>query len=244
MVNSICNWTRTQMSAYVDGELRDDVARRVGTHLEQCSNCRARHHEESELVTSAIHALVAAEPPGDFAHRIEQALRTPTPVEAQTVPASGEPSMFGGGRRMFWAYAAAAVLLVSLFWIPGQFELPQEPVTVVTTDRSDPIVAMTAPPVDAEESALQLRRGDFDGDGNFTIADLALLRQYLQDSDSVLVEICAPAIDFDHDGELTPTDLHSATRDLYALISGNREDLFLAYDPSTATLMCATNDCF
>ena len=86
MVNSICDWTRTQLSAYVDGELRSDVSHRISDHLEGCPDCRERLREESELVTNVIHTLVSAEPPRDLGRRIVSAARHSAPSWTATKP--------------------------------------------------------------------------------------------------------------------------------------------------------------
>jgi len=241
MVNSICSWIHSQLSAYVDGALRSDVALRVTDHLESCPNCRDRHREESELVMSAIHALVEAEPSAGFSSRLERVIASP--LEATDLP---EPTISQASRRRLpLAWAAAAAVILSLLWISYSFdstpavvenEKPVETKSVVTLEPTP-----LPPSRESTGSVVHLRRGDFDGDGDFTLADVELLGQYLRDANDLAGErLCPPAIDFDDDEELTLADLQLASRQL---LGEAPQNLVLAFQPEQTQLICDVLTC-
>jgi anti-sigma factor RsiW len=59
-----------KISAYLDGELRDDERARIETHLEECAACRAGANELA-AVSDALEVLDGLEPDPYFATRVK-----------------------------------------------------------------------------------------------------------------------------------------------------------------------------
>jgi len=109
-----CNDISGELDAYLDGELEEERAAGIASHLEDCPSCR-RKLAERRSVALAVKRLPAVKAPDGFATRFRTA-RQAGPAAGNTVPVRRR-------RRLGWAIgsaaAAAAAVLMAAVFLPG-----------------------------------------------------------------------------------------------------------------------------
>ncbi len=191
-----CRWVRSQLGRYLDSELSPPLEARVGRHLAGCAGCREALAEEEAAVVGAIDALSSAEPAPALPHRIALALEE-------------DLGRARHGRRIGWSAAAAVLLALAAgaLWRSGA-----DPAAPLATGGAETDLAARETPhsgdpePDAGPVWLPLR-GDLDGDGSASLADLRLLASFLG-RDGVTIP-CEAAGDLDGDRVLSPADLYA-----------------------------------
>ncbi len=123
---SVCDWVRSVLVAYLDGELKPSVAQAVRRHLERCEACRAR----ARLLAETWDVLDEAPPPPvrpDFTERMM--LRVVEERELAAMAARLRPHRL---RRKVAAsvlgLAAGLVLGLAVSDWTGMFRRPASPV--------------------------------------------------------------------------------------------------------------------
>jgi hypothetical protein len=119
---------RGQLSAYIDGVLDPDSARRLEAHLGECSRCRAEL-EQLRSTIAALQELPEAQVPRSFALSPERAA-VPRPSTTATSLAFGARIAAAGV-----AAALAAILVVDLGGLGGDGTPQETAPTGVTTER-------------------------------------------------------------------------------------------------------------
>jgi hypothetical protein len=126
-----------RLSAYLDGELRQEEQAAVREHLGGCAEC-ARELGELATLDDAARALPAEPPPGYF-----EAL--PARVRARLEPQRRAP------RWPVWSWAAAAALLLAVL-TPAVLYRSRAPASL---DSEPPAAALPTEPRSADPSALE-----------------------------------------------------------------------------------------
>lgn len=103
-----CEKIRSELVAYLDGELGDRAADEVRSHLERCPACKLEA-EQLLAAGTALDEIADIEPSPDFTARTVQ--------RAMAAPALAPISRVQLLRRLVPAIAAAAVILVAALWI-------------------------------------------------------------------------------------------------------------------------------
>ncbi|HYD53374.1 MAG TPA: zf-HC2 domain-containing protein [Gemmatimonadaceae bacterium] len=71
----LCDATRPQLSALLDGSLDPDVARTLQLHLLDCRRCRARLAQERKLRVALARLRDATPAPDTLRERVSEAMR-------------------------------------------------------------------------------------------------------------------------------------------------------------------------
>ena len=113
-----CNYVRSRMSSYVDGELPGDDMIAVRRHIDACAEC-AHEFAADRGIKQAVATMPEREVPADLESRLLSAVRqASTP---QSAPAAHWPTS-----RMAFALAAAAVAMFCVMLLRGG-DSPQGP---------------------------------------------------------------------------------------------------------------------
>ena len=105
-----CNFVRSRMSSYVDGELPGDDMIAVRRHVDACPAC-ARHLESDRGIKKAVAALPDREASPELEARLLAVVRE---AVAPSAPAGMWPTS-----RMAFALAAAAVAMFCVIMLQG-----------------------------------------------------------------------------------------------------------------------------
>lgn len=124
-----CSKVRDELVAYLDGELKGGVSAQVGAHLERCPACKL----EAERLSAAgalLDALDEIEPASDFTARAMQRALSSRTKKARSRFAIARllQGLFGAGRLIPAAAAAAVLVTLTLWLVAPTAEPPLTPV--------------------------------------------------------------------------------------------------------------------
>lgn len=74
-----CEKIRNRLSAFLDGEVKEDEYRRIASHLESCDSC-SREYEELKHLGELLSNLNTVQPPPYLWHRVERKISSPEKV--------------------------------------------------------------------------------------------------------------------------------------------------------------------
>lgn len=115
-----CTELREHLSAYLDGELEQELAERVKAHLATCGDCRAEF-ESLEQVTGLVHALPREPAPGEIEHEVVSCIEEDILLKR---PGRGRWKVIARNSLGGLGLVAAAVLVGLSIWV---YMSPSEP---------------------------------------------------------------------------------------------------------------------
>ncbi len=151
-MNTTCEDVTTLLASYLDGELSEDQASTVRSHLLACSSCREAM-QEGKVIRRWMHeARQPAEVPQGFAARVARRAFAGDPGLLEPVPAPREKPILG----FVLGLSAAAAALLFAFSLSIQLESLPEDGSLDATERFwdvDPVEDAEGPTdtPDAEE---------------------------------------------------------------------------------------------
>ncbi|MFN0057839.1 MAG: zf-HC2 domain-containing protein [Planctomycetota bacterium] len=244
---AVCAPFRERLSRYIDSELTPAEIVAFETHLQRCLACQRELLAEQRMVAQVIDALEPSAPTHAQTERLQRGFRAAL--------ARGAAQTNSRSWTIQASWAAAALVLISLgltaiYTTPGKSSERTSdralarhstaPVAApgVDADTSMPPTAefdswMDPPP---EQVASTILLGDLDADGQFSAADVALLRRVIDGIPSK--PACAAAGDFDGDRHLTPSDLSMASQALSTLLNFDRYSELSLHDGLACASVC------
>ncbi len=152
-MSKLCDAIREDLSAYIDGMLSEDEAKKVEQHLAACSECRKEH----QFLSAVLHSA-ASMPTISVSDRFHEELHNKLVAEAS------KPKAIKIRKRPIWkmasgfvaAVAVIAISVVSFSSLPKQSELtPFVPTPSVNQLENNDNAHTTVPTIEPEENTKQ-----------------------------------------------------------------------------------------